>query len=452
MGKATKDADSDVEEKPKKRKKRRNSDGLYGLAHNNTRVFLGIAMGFYVAALGYFLFFPLLALFSAWMIYAQVMGDLDWIILGVSSLLLISSSAMSYRIFEITIPMPLGVKTEKSHTPKLVQFIEKNKEDYAKLKIDNVIFSDGFEVQFLKTPVFGFPLWSRNTLVIGLPMMLCLPADHFRMQLIRRLGQFSKRRNPVSNWMYQFHQILHDYEKVLEKDKAFDRQLFLLGLRVFISLVDQLAPYVNQLDELKADLYAMDQINHVDMVQGLEVEYLAQRFLEEFYQPKVQQYVEQNPTAAPFYCARMSTTVLKNLPKMNIKQWLMEAQNTAGENTKSKPLLIQRLKNIGYDDVVTKVAFNKEVAAQVLLGEAAYRAMKVVDLFWSKNTAEIWRKEAEIRRQDKAIIAELQKKGTESRLTFKEVMQYLNLKRKYSTEPVKLAFYRYFTGKLPKTV
>ncbi|MDH5650058.1 MAG: hypothetical protein OEY67_10435, partial [Gammaproteobacteria bacterium] len=285
---------------------------------------------------------------------------------------------------------------------------------------------------------------------IGMPLLLGLPLEHFKVILLRKLGQFSRNNNPVTNWLYCLRQIMQDYHQALLRDPQLDKQFLALFFNIYLPLFDSLGGYILQLDELKADSSALEHINHEDVVLALEMEYLVARFLDTHYWPKVRQMVEQNPKASPFGCARLLPTLEGNLAKVNLKLWLAESRKMSLLTYDKMPNLRQRLENVGHDKPLP-ITLAKGSAATQLLGDAFYRALKVADMFWSKNTADKWRKESEIRRREQAIIQQLQQKNTNTRLSIKELLQWRNLKQKYSKEPVSLPIYRFLIGKLPKS-
>lgn len=436
--------------KAKKERIRAKATGLFKLAHKNTPVYMGMMSLFALAGIGYVLLFPLMALFSLLDIIEQVLGARDWIALAIDVVLLGLCGFLTFRLATIRVADPVGVKTARDSAGKLYELIDEIREEYRSYGIDAVLLTEEQAIRIVKTPVFGLPVWSRTTLLIGVPVMAALSPETFKVILSRRIGQFSKKRNPVSNWIYQTHQVLHDYNQALRDKSSPDYTILSIFYAILMPLFDKFWVYGQQVEELIADRYAQECNSHEDMVQALEAEYVTLHFLDTYYWPKVRQMVESNPSATPFGCARIATTVLGNLGKMNLKKWLEDALRVGTIHHESMPTLRQRLEELGHDQVVPfKPA--KKVAIQELFGEGYYRVLKVVDMLWSKRVADPWRREAEIRTKDLAMVRALEKKGQGAKLSVKELRTYLELNRKHNLQPQKLPWWRFITRKLPKT-
>ncbi len=424
--------------------------GKPGFARRQTMVYTVMMALLGSVAYGWFFLFPALALGSVYIIVDSILTSPDYLVIGIASLSTLLGGFMSYRVFCVKVPMPMGVKIDKENAGRIFALVAQLKENYPGLKIDNIIVTDRYEIQIIKTPLWGYPVWSRNTLSIGLPLMLGLPLDHFKVLLMRKMAQFSRKHNLLTNWLYCLRQIMEDYHQALVRNPQLDSQFLAMFFQLYLPVFDGLGVYALQLDELSGDRSALDHINDQDIVLALEMEYLVGRFLDTHYWPKVRQVVEQNPKMSPFGCSRLLPTLESNLPKVNLKSWLMEVHKMSLLAYEKMPNLRQRLDVLGHDKT-TPIKLVKGSAAVPLLGDAFYRMLKVVDMFWSKNTADAWRKAANTRRNELAIIQKLERKSAQSRLSIKELMQWRNLQRKYAKQPVALPLYRFLLGKLPKT-
>lgn len=443
-------AEEKKDKKKGKEKIRAKATGLFKLAHKNTSVYMGMMSLFAAAGIGYVLLFPLMVLFSVYGIYAQIVGARDWISIVINLVLIGLCGFITFRLTRVKVAEPVGVKTGRDAAPKLYELIDELQSEYRAFKIDAVILTERPEISIIKTPVFGLPVWYRTTLAIGVPKMSALSPDHFRVILSRTLGQYSKKRNLLSNWIHQTRQVLSDYNQALRDMDGVDYTILSAFYAALMPVFDKLWVFGQQVEDLNADRYAQDCNNHEDMVQALEAEYAAMYFLDNYYWPKVRQMVENNPSATPVGCARIAPTIQNNLPKMNLKKWIEDALKVASVHSEPHATLRQRMEELGHEKVVPFKP-PRELAIQALFGESYYRVLKVVDMLWTRTVADPWRREAEIRRKDMAMIQQLKKKGTEAKLTGKEMRQYLELNRKHDQEPTKLPWWRFLTGKLPKS-
>ena len=89
--------------------------------------------------------------------------------------------AMSHHIFSLKFPAPQGLTLKPDKAPKLFELLTSNQQGW--LRISAVIITEKFELEIRKQPICGIPLWSRNVLVIGLPVMQCMPHAYFEIIL-----------------------------------------------------------------------------------------------------------------------------------------------------------------------------------------------------------------------------------------------------------------------------
>ena len=110
-----------------------------------------------------------------------------------------------------------GIPLDAPAAGKLHALIDEVNQDFRIPKIDRIVVSEQISIDLVKTPVTPIPLWSRNTLVIDLPLMQCLSPEYFKCAVIRKLLQYSKRRHGLVKWLHQLRTTWLLYMNVLTR-------------------------------------------------------------------------------------------------------------------------------------------------------------------------------------------------------------------------------------------
>jgi hypothetical protein len=255
------------------------------LAESHPRVYLLVAATFALVGYVYLLLFPWLIYKSGFGIYEILFKsqDLVWshalIWLAVCAL----SILVSYRIFWFRPALPSGIVLEKDTAPSLFQLVADQARHYG-TKIDRIVLSGKFELDIMKTPRCALPVWSSNTLVIGLPLIQCLSEPRFQCALARRLGQFSKRHNWLENWLYQLRTIWPQYCQRAQ-GIVFGYQPVRWFFLLYAPAYKVITVPAAHLDELAADNYAMELFNEEEVLDTIASQMVCHKYLADCYWP-----------------------------------------------------------------------------------------------------------------------------------------------------------------------
>ena len=187
--------------------------GVESLAETFPRGYLLAATVLAIAGYGWLLLFPWLVLAGISGAYEALTGQpaVAWSRLLIWSTVTAGSALITCRMARYRPTLPAGIVLDRKKATALFDLVDELGRHYRRLGIDRVVISGEFALELVKTPYCALPLWSMNTLVIGLPLIQSLSPTQFRCALARRLGQFSKRRNPLGNWLYQLRQVWPQY-------------------------------------------------------------------------------------------------------------------------------------------------------------------------------------------------------------------------------------------------
>ena len=344
--------------------------GIESLAETYPRGYLLVVTGFAVAGYGWLLLFP-------WLVLAGVSGSYDaligqpavaWSHLIVWSAVAVCSALVTYRVAQFRPALPAGIVLDRKKAPALFELVEELHRHYRHPRIDRMVITGAFALEVVKTPCWALPVWSTNTLVIGLPLMQSLSAAQFRCALARRLGQFSKRHNPLGNWLYQLRRIWPLYGIATEAaDPGFQpvRRFF----SVFAPLYESISLPAARLDELAADSYAMEVCSDEEVLDTITVETVCRLYLEEKFWPVYRKLSARMQEAMLKPHAGMASVLRAGLQGDRGLEWLKKAMAMELRWDDPMPSLEKRVENIGH--LKTRMVVIAAVpAAAVYLGTA----------------------------------------------------------------------------------
>lgn len=323
--------------------------GIEYLAETCPRGYLLAATVLALAGYGWLLLFPWLVLAGISAAYEALTAQpaVAWSRLLIWSTVTAGSALVTWRMARFRPTLPAGVVLDREKAAALFNLVDELSRHYRHPKIDRVVIGSEFALDLVKTPYCALPLWSTNTLVIGLPLIQVFSPTQFRCALARRLGQFSKRRNPLGNWLYQLRQVWPQYAIAPgAPDPGFQpvRWFFL----VFAPLYQRISLPAARLDELAADSYAMEVCSDEEMLDTISTETVCRLYLEEKYWPTYRKLTARVREIMPKPHAGMSSVLRAGLQGDKSQEWIKKAMEREPRDDDPVPSLAKRVENIGH--------------------------------------------------------------------------------------------------------
>ena len=272
----------------------------------------------------------------------------DWVYVAISLLAILLCGWMTWLIIRTPLNPPHGLALDHASAPALLDLIDELENHYGRASIHSVVLRSDFDIQLVRTPRFGLPILTNNTLTIGLPLLLSLPPSHFKALLARRIGQASSKHNRVSGWFYQLNGIWRCYRDSYTRQKSPAIRSLGVFFKLYVPFYNWVALFAIREDELEADRYALELVNDKDMAGVMSQEVITRTFLEQKYWPKIRQLVRRGGSTsyAPF--RQMSSVVQKGLNADEVRSSLMAVINEPDRFKTTMPPLKLRLDNIGH--------------------------------------------------------------------------------------------------------
>ncbi len=323
--------------------------GVNSLAEICPRGYLLVATALALAGYGWLLMFP-------WLVLAGISGGYEaltgqpavvWSRLLIWSTVAAGAALASYRIARFRPTLPAGIVLDRKNAPALFELVDELSRHYRRSVIDRVVINGEFALVIETTPCSALPVWSINTLVIGLPLIQGLSPAQFRCALARRLGQFSKHRNMMGNWLYQLRRIWSQYAIATKTaDPGFQPVRWFF--RVFAPFYERISLPAARLDELAADSYAMEVCSDEEMLDTITTETVCRLYLEEKYWPTYRKLTARLRELMPKPHAGMASVLRTGLQGDRGQEWLMKAMEREPRHDDPMPSLAKRVENIGH--------------------------------------------------------------------------------------------------------
>jgi hypothetical protein len=376
---------------------------LRDFANRYPKTYFAAVLTAALAGYGFLLLFPLLVLTSIAQL-VDVAHSYPFSVDSISQALawfgvFVFSAAMCHHIFTVKFEPPKGVAIPEAKAPKLFELIHSQQTRPGLLNlygllgnrlrprmVHGVVLSEQFELAIYKTPVNGFPVWSKNTLVIGFPLMQTLPEHYFSLTMARKFMQYAKGRNIITNWLYQLQETWTLYPNAFSRRKLLGEQLIVWFFRWYAPMYKKLSLYTAQQDELMADNLALREINDSDLFKTIQGQVVGQYFFRKFYVPMLSNMVKRtggNPAKLSPYTT-LPVVFRKTVNDERCKQWLEGFQHDAPgflSGQANEPAFSQRMRNIGQ----TRLRLPKlgqPSAAEVYFGAHYALAAQLMDTVW----------------------------------------------------------------------
>ena len=365
---------------------------LHQIAQRSPRIYLMVVFFLALTGYGFLLSFPLGVLFALSQLFTVVQQPLTVQVISLALFWFASSIfciAMSHHIFTVRFESPKGPALQADHVPQLFNIIEDKKHRPFWPKFNQVLLSDQFELEVYKTPVTGIPLWSKNTLVIGFPLMQTLPEDYFTCALVRKLIQVSKGRNVITNWLYQLRYIWTLYPKTFASRNLLGEQIIVWFFKFYAPLYAKISLFAAQQEELHADSLALTELNDYDLFRTLESQVLMQHFFHKIYMPMLKDMVlkKHTPPAQLTPYSTLQAVLKKTLSNERMNQWLALLQQETINTHGTTPTFSQRMQNMGQRKIRLP-NIGQSSAAEIFLGARYKPVVHLMDKIWSNKTTQ----------------------------------------------------------------
>ncbi|KPJ93310.1 MAG: hypothetical protein AMJ55_08290 [Gammaproteobacteria bacterium SG8_15] len=361
---------------------------LYNFSQRLPGVYAGVAAVMAMAGFAYILMFPVLfaiATLNGFEMlnnpFTQTSASLFASLFGISLFLFL----MSYRLFDLKFVIPEGITLDEKNAPQLMEKLQSLSKENRIPKIHQVILTRRHELNVVKVPRFGLPIWSRNVLAIGYPLLQTLSPEYFDCALSRRLVQHTKGLGMITNWLSFMRQIWTRYAISLKDRNGVTDLIHYCFFAPYASLYRRFAVYLTQRDELRADEAALTLVNDRDLIKSAQTLRITQAMLIQYYWPKLNDAIQNNLSSPanirPYF--HLPQTLAELLKSEDVETWFIRlGQELVNEGCAEAPFA-KRMEQIGHKKVSIPKPFDVN-AANHYFGEQYETMTQHMDELWAE--------------------------------------------------------------------
>jgi Zn-dependent protease with chaperone function len=215
-------------------------------------------------------------------------------------------------------------------------------------RVHRVMLTDDFDIELQQVPRLGVFGWNRNTLRLGLPLMLSLSADQARALLTHELAHFSRNHDFFGALVYR---LRRSWQRTME---ALDT-VGGLSLGLLRRFWDRFAPYFGaysfalaRANEFEADLVAARITSPRDTALALVVTEVNVGILDDHYwQPLLRRAHDEPEPSGRAFSDLHRFMQRYPMPRQEVLMRIRRALRTVDDESDTHPTLRERLAAIG---------------------------------------------------------------------------------------------------------
>ena len=331
------------------------------------------------------------------MLWADTQGKIVCGILG--AVILFGGGWAAIKSLIVNLPPPEGRVVTRAEVPVLFAVLDDLQKQLRSASFHQVLIVDECNAMVGQQPRLGVLGWSRNYLMIGLPLMDGLSRDEMRAVLAHEFAHLSRDHGRFSHWLYRLRRSWEEIFKQLSQPRTHGE---ITGRTFVTKYLDWFWPKFNahafvlsRSNEYEADEQAGRIAGKQAMASALVRLRFLGRQLGDNTWPDVWQIANDQPTPPDDVFVRLRDGLRAGPDPAERARWMEEAFLVKTTNSDTHPCLTERL---GALDVSAGGWKLDEVAiaaspssAEVLLGDKLDLIRADVHALWFKEMEKNWR-------------------------------------------------------------
>lgn len=287
---------------------------------------------------------------------------------------------ISFNIITINFAAIPGLEIKRKSALVLYKLLHDIQQYYPKAKIKQIIVSGNFELKLVKVPFTGIPLFHRNVLVVGMPLMMTLSPNQFQCLCTREIIQYSNNRPFSATWINQLRDTWNRYRVTLKPQSCIGHQVLYWFFYIYSPLYNVFSLPARLSDELNADRNALDLVNSDELLSALQASMRANNYLRKDFWPRIEKTSKCGSNGVrPL--SLLSRTAKSVLMQNNSNEWLKNHYIKEECTNKQLPPLKQRMDNLGLSELTLPPDL-KQTAAEYYFQDHYAKLIVMSDNNW----------------------------------------------------------------------
>lgn len=350
----------------------------------------------YAGLLGWFFIFLLIAagffLAAAWSddLVGKLIGG------GVGLFVLVGGGGLALRTLIVKVLPPAGLILRPNDAPRLFAEIEQLRSALRCPQFHEIRLTSECNAGVVQQPRLGWLGWSRNHLLIGLPLLDGLAPGEFRSVLAHELAHLSRADARLSHWLYR---LRCSWENLMQQPGR-NRPSEGLSLHTLTDkFIDWFWPRFNarafvlsRAQEYAADRQAASLTGAATASSALlRLNYLI-KLLENNVWNTIWQLANHHPAPPADIFISVRDGLRTGATPADCQRWSQEALSTTTTNLNTHPCLSERLVSLGITGTATPglSAVASPSAAEIYLGPGQEKLRHELSIAWQKEVAATW--------------------------------------------------------------
>ncbi len=366
------------------------------------------------ALLGYGIIFAVLAALLA------VLGGLIYLAIQSTALLLL---LLKKKLIFLLIPLiwvlvtalwvkleaPRGYRVTRKELPQLFVVIDRLSQRLKSAQVHEVLLTPQFNAAVVQTPRLGIFGWNKNTLILGMELLMVLTPKQAESVVAHELGHLSGNHSRFAGWIYRVRQSWYRIMEAFEHKGGMGARL--MG-RIFDWYAPSFAAYsfaLARANEFEADAMAAKITDRQSTGDALVNAHVAAPFVDENYWHNFFLQADLRPEPEHLPWAGLGSWLASDSAHDEDLQQRLDAElerKTSYENT--HPCIADRLTALDLSPRVPEVG--DQSAANAWLGEKFDKVVADFDVEWAAQQADNWRNRYEYVQESKKSLQTLVEK------------------------------------------
>lgn len=312
------------------------------------------------------------------------------------------------RALWVKIEAPNGYELKRERVPQLFAELDALTSELRSLPLHRVLLTPELNAAVVQTPRLGIFGWHRNTLILGLELLLTLTPEQARAVVAHELGHLSGNHSRFHGWIYR---VRSSWYRILQGLQDNDS----IGTRMLLGFFNWYAPRFSaysfplaRFNEYEADAVSAELTSSRDAAAALVNVHVTAPFIDEAYW--LQYFRKADEVEVP-----------DKLPWQGLSDFLQGAEDEALETRLNEalasqtnfadthPCLSERLGALGVNAEIPEPGV--ESAAQAWFGSSYSTVLNDFDRDWMTHNAEAWKGRFNYVQDSRQRMAELSTKA-----------------------------------------
>lgn len=316
----------------------------------------------------------------------------------IGTLVLVGGGGLYLRGFYVQIPAPEGEEVHRPQAPKLFEVLDLLQQEIRSVPFDHVLVVNDCNAAVVQVPRLGLLGWSRNYLLLGLPLCEALSTRELKAVLAHEFAHLSREHGRMSHWLYRMRRSWEELCREPDPGREQQGQRRSPASQKFLAWFwpkfNAHAFVLSRTNEFEADAQAARSTDRESLASALIRIRLVNQQLNANTWPEIWQLANAQPEPPSNLHQHLEASLRAGPKPEELERWLMEAFKIYTSNTDTHPCLTDRLGALGMQ--TPQPRWNASIlstpsAAEELFGEQAGALRERLDRQWAKSVADHWR-------------------------------------------------------------